>query len=776
MRRLKWLLFFSLCTFGVLDHLEDKRLRAKIEVLQDENNLLWAHAPAELLPQREAKEAGFAHIVFWLISGRGAGDEEERSGWPTRLFLLATLLYSFKVWSWLSTELTIFHNLIRKADKNERSNYSLSGFLLYRADYWLSSAPYAKALALGTFTLLVILLGGFMIYMVKGTDMGSSLWDAWIFVVDAAAHADEDSTAERIAALLMTVVGMLIFAILISLISDTLADQLDSLKQGKALVLESQHIVVLGWNDKLIPMLKELALGEESEGGCAIVVLAELEKEDMEREIAQSNLQMRGCVVICRKGNATVLADLEHVSVNTAKAVILLSPVGLNPDEADGFTLQVLLVLKGIGCKANLVVELQDMDNEELISMVGGGQVETVVAHDFIGRLIVQSSRQHGLAQVLEALFGFEGVEFYMKQWPELIGVRFGEILYQFKDAIPMGIITADGSCLLNPDDEYVLGNGELLVVLAEDDDTYSPTMFPYVSVDDLRPFQSGLTRALSHSRFSAGTGSEKILMVGWRRHLGDVLKELNDNMPPGSEITIFSEQYDARSLLRVGLTQPPEPHLDEPADRYRIGTLQNVTIYYVRGNPLSRRELDKLPVDEYTLVFVVHEFRDNEDSAKADGRSLTSLFLLRDIRDRRCRQFNATHGDEQVDHMAIISEVLDPHTRSQLQAAGVQDYVMSNEVVSAALAMVTECRMVNKVLKQLLSAQGCEIYLCNVGEFCPNDTSEMSFFQMMFLVRQLGRILMGYVNDEGLPVLNPADKLAPRVWKPHDRLVVLAQ
>lgn len=54
-------------------------------------------------------------------------------------------------------------------DKNERSNYSLSGFLLYRADYWLSSAPYAKALALGTFTLLVILLGGFMIYMVKGT-------------------------------------------------------------------------------------------------------------------------------------------------------------------------------------------------------------------------------------------------------------------------------------------------------------------------------------------------------------------------------------------------------------------------------------------------------------------------------------------------------------------------------------------------------------------------------------------------------------------------------
>jgi len=35
--------------------------------------------------------------------------------------------------------------------------------------------------------------------------------------------------------------------------------------------------------------------------------------------------------------------------------------------------------------------------------------LETVVAHDFIGRLIVQSGRQPGLAQVMEALLGFGG-------------------------------------------------------------------------------------------------------------------------------------------------------------------------------------------------------------------------------------------------------------------------------------------------------------------------------------------------------------------------------
>lgn len=43
---------------------------------------------------------------------------------------------------------------------------------------------------------------------------------------------------------------------------------------------------------------------------------------------------------------------------------------------------------------------------------------------------------------VLEALFGFEGVEFYMKQWPELIGVRFGEILrgLGLAEEVPFGV------------------------------------------------------------------------------------------------------------------------------------------------------------------------------------------------------------------------------------------------------------------------------------------------------------------------------------------------
>lgn len=47
------------------------------------------------------------------------------------------------------------------------------------------------------------------------------------------------------------------------------------------------------------------------------------------------------------------------------------------------------------------MVELSDLDNEVLVKLVGGELVETVVAHDVIGRLMIQCARQPGLAQVL---------------------------------------------------------------------------------------------------------------------------------------------------------------------------------------------------------------------------------------------------------------------------------------------------------------------------------------------------------------------------------------
>lgn len=70
--------------------------------------------------------------------------------------------------------------------------------------------------------------------------------------------------------------------------------------------------------------------------------------------------------------------------------------------QSDARALRVVLSLTGVkeGLRGHVVVELSDLDNEPLVKLVGGELIETVVAHDVIGRLMIQCALQPGLAQV----------------------------------------------------------------------------------------------------------------------------------------------------------------------------------------------------------------------------------------------------------------------------------------------------------------------------------------------------------------------------------------
>jgi hypothetical protein len=55
-------------------------------------------------------------------------------------------------------------------------------------------------------------------------------------------------------------------------------------------------------------------------------------------------------------------------------------------------------------------------------------------------------------------------------------------------------------------------------------------------------------------------------------------------------------------------------------------------------------------------------------------------------------------------DNSVIISEILDPRTKNLLSMSRISDYVLSNELVSMALAMVAEDRQINDVLEELFA------------------------------------------------------------------------
>lgn len=71
--------------------------------------------------------------------------------------------------------------------------------------------------------------------------------------------------------------------------------------------------------------------------------------------------------------------------------------------QSDAHALRTVLSLTGVKERltGHIVVELSDLDNEVLVKLVGGDHIETVLAHDVIGRLMIQCARQPGLAKVI---------------------------------------------------------------------------------------------------------------------------------------------------------------------------------------------------------------------------------------------------------------------------------------------------------------------------------------------------------------------------------------
>lgn len=56
----------------------------------------------------------------------------------------------------------------------------------------------------------------------------------------------------------------------------------------------SNHSLILGEGDKLIPIISELAMANESEGGGTIVILSQKDKEELEELLDHSGINLYG--------------------------------------------------------------------------------------------------------------------------------------------------------------------------------------------------------------------------------------------------------------------------------------------------------------------------------------------------------------------------------------------------------------------------------------------------------------------------------------------------
>jgi len=624
--------------------------------------------------------------------------------------------------------------------------------LRYNFDNTLSNGPIAIISWLALVTFLLVILAGLILFITglsadpelnEPLGLVEGIWQSLMRVLDAGTVTGDEGWAFRLFMLLITIAGLFIFSSLIGSISSGIDESISNLRKGKSKVIETNHTLILGYSSMIYSVISESCLANESQKKAVIVILADLDKVEIEDDIRSRIQDTKTSKIIVRSGNPLNFQDLQMVNYNEAKAIILLSPE--NEENPDNQVIKSVLSITGNKNRKkepyHIIAEIKNNENKQVASLVGGKEVSYVFSSDLISKLTAQTCRQSGLSIIYSELLQFEGDEIYFYSDRGLIGLTFKQCLYSFEDSCVMGVFTGDRKVLLNLDMNYIIKKEDQLIIIAQDDSKINRLLIP---------------KEILPVNFIPAPKSEKkmetTLILGWNDKGKKIIEELDHYVIKGSSVSILGEIDDIKDSLTL---------LSEE--------LQNITLYFKHGNINDRNTLDELRTDSFNHIIVLSYM--NKGSIQiSDAITLICLVHLRDISEKAGKDFS------------VVSEMLDVQNRELAEVAKADDFIVSDNLLSLLITQIAENKDLEMVYENLFSDEGAEIYLNPVEEYL--DLSKpVDFYQVIESASNLGHTAIGYrslqpeiVNNGKFGiVLNPL-KSNQIKFEQGDFLIVLAE
>ncbi|MCH8905403.1 MAG: hypothetical protein IIA45_16000, partial [Bacteroidetes bacterium] len=115
-------------------------------------------------------------------------------------------------------------------------------------------------------------------------DFATHIWRTWLQMTDPGNMYQDNDTKRffKISTILAGVAGVVILSMLIAIITTALEKTLYEFRKGRGRVLETGHSLILGWNERVVDILRELVIANESEKHASVVILAPEDKEMMD--------------------------------------------------------------------------------------------------------------------------------------------------------------------------------------------------------------------------------------------------------------------------------------------------------------------------------------------------------------------------------------------------------------------------------------------------------------------------------------------------------------
>jgi ion channel POLLUX/CASTOR len=231
----------------------------------------------------------------------------------------------------------------------------------------------------------------------------TALWDSFwwsakhIFDSGQVIGMYGSTTPVLLTSLFMSLASMVIFGLLISFISGMLSQRIEQLKSGSSTVKEKGHVLILGWNSKVIPIVQELAIGKPH---MKVVIFSPLSVDAMRENLRAGGFLQSKIKVILRCGTPNNIGELKRVAFDKAYSIICLAP-----DSEDGKIAQndidvikTLMLINSFkdwasGTRPKIVSEITQSQNVHIANVASGHRSPVVSSGAIVSRLVVQSSR-----------------------------------------------------------------------------------------------------------------------------------------------------------------------------------------------------------------------------------------------------------------------------------------------------------------------------------------------------------------------------------------------
>lgn len=551
---------------------------------------------------------------------------------------------------------------------------------------------------------LVSLLGGVLVHLVAAPDdsLWDSIWWAFLRLSDPGYLGDDEGFWRRVVSTVLTVSGYVLFlGSLVAILTQWLSRQMRSLERGMTPVALSQHIVILGWGDHTLPLLRELWLAEGrvkrfltrmgSSRPLRLVVLT----EDLRPELAE---ELRNDDILGRHFNSVILRsgsslNNEHLSrAGCLRAAAIIVPASSYAEtsgvSSDVETIKILLSLNAMALARGqqlpyVVAEIQQSRQVAIAHRAYQGPLEVIASDAAISQLMVQSVDHPGLLRVYTELLSHDqGNNLYLYRDPGLAGNTVSSLRSRLPKAILLGLVSGSPGqyrATLNPVAEQQLHSQDAILVLAR---RYEDIAFESAAKKAVaEPIRTDWSVSPGPSQPVASSTGRHVLIVGWSRKVPALVREFLTYGDRYTRLTVFSSRPISERTL--WLQAEGLDHAD-------------LSVQHVVGDVTSDQDWHHLEVRDYHSILLMSSDR-LASGEEADARTIVGYLQL----EGRLRALDYAPQ--------VLLELSDPNNE-RLLGSRAGEAVISPLMLSHLLVHVALRRELLTVYNDLFSAVGPEI------------------------------------------------------------------